>query len=98
MALFEQWMEAWQQAYHLPPDRISEVLCPNCRARELQLRFYTYNPKWRAHGAFWCGKCLEGLALGPCKVPAAYNLVRHEDANIPNFRLVPPDSRGGRGS
>lgn len=90
MALFEQWLEAFQQAYHLPPERISEVACPNCGARSLQLRFVVYLPGGEAHMAFWCSDCLQGIALGPSEVPDAYHRIRHEDANIPNYRVVPP--------
>src|SRR5690348_9594938 len=81
MASSEQWLEALQPVYDPSPKNISTLRCPNCGARELRLCFYTYNPKWRPHGAFWCSKCLQGVALGPCVVPAAYKLVRHEDAN-----------------
>lgn len=91
MTLFEQWLEAFQQAYHLPPERVSEVVCPNCGARALQLRFVTYLPDGEAHGVFWCGSCLQGIAPGPSMVPAAYHRVRREDANIPNYRVVSPD-------
>lgn len=91
MTLFEQWLEAFQQAYHLSPERVAEVMCPNCGDRELQLRFVTYLPHGEAHAVFWCGNCLEGIALGPSKVPGAYQQIRSEDANIPNYRIVPPD-------
>jgi len=90
VASFEQWLEAFQQAC-VSPQRASELRCPNCGVRALQLRFVTYRPNGEAHMAFWCDHCLEGIALGPSKVPAAYTRVRHEDAHIPNYRLVPPD-------
>ena len=98
MASFEQWLGAFQQAY-LSPERASGLMCPNCGARELQLRFVTYGHReGEANVAFWCGNCLQGIAPGPSEVPAAYNRVRHEDADIPNYRIVPPTGRGGSGS
>lgn len=90
MASFEQWLEALQPVY-LSAKRASELICPNCGARALQLRFVTYLPDGEAHAVFWCGNCLEGIAPGPSKVPAAYQRVRRDDANIPNYRVVPPD-------
>jgi hypothetical protein len=98
MATFEQWLEALQPVYDLSPKRASELTCPNCGAKALQLRFVTYVPEGRAFIAFWCDKCLEGLAPGPCTVPAAYHPVRPEDANIPNYRCPPPSGHGGNGS
>jgi len=95
MASFKQWLEAFQQIYHLSPERASEVECPNCGARELQLRFVTYRPDGEAHMAFWCGNCLEGISLGPSEVPEAYHRVRREEANIPDYRIVPPSGRDG---
>lgn len=91
MASFEQWLEALQPVYDMSPKRASELLCPNCGAGELQLRFVMYHPEWRAFIAFWCDNCLEGLAPRPCKVPVGYHPVRDVDANIPNYRCVPPN-------
>ncbi len=98
MATFEQWLEAFQPVYYLPPERVAEVMCPNCGARALQVRFVTHLPDGEAHLAFWCDNCLEGIAPGPSGVPAAYHRVRDADANIPNYRVVPPSGRGGSGS
>jgi hypothetical protein len=91
LPLFEQWLEAFHQACDRPPERIAEVVCPNCGARGLQLRFVEYNPEWRAFGAFWCSSCLKGISLGPCGVPVTYERIRPEDAHIPNFQIVPPE-------
>jgi hypothetical protein len=91
MASFEQWLEALQPIYDLPPSRVSELMCPNCGAMTLQLRFVTFLPEGRPFIAFWCGNCLEGIAPGPGTIPIAYNPIRPEDANIPNYRVVPPD-------
>jgi uncharacterized Zn finger protein (UPF0148 family) len=91
LTLFEQWRVAWQQACDLPPERIAEVACPSCGARDLQVRFVQHHPEWRAFGVFWCANCLKGISLGPCSVPAAHERVRPEDAHIPNFDLVPRD-------
>jgi DNA-directed RNA polymerase subunit M/transcription elongation factor TFIIS len=91
LPLFEQWLEAFQQACARPPERIAEVACPSCGMQELQLRFVEHNPEWRAFGAMWCSKCLKGISLGPCGVPAAYARIRPEDAHIPNFQIVPPE-------
>lgn len=41
MASYEEWLDAFQQAYRAP-DRVSELACPNCGARELRLRFVLY--------------------------------------------------------
>ncbi len=91
MASFEQWLEAWQHAYHLPPERISEVVCPNCSAGDLQLRFVTHRPDGSAYVRFWCDHCLEGIAPGPSEVPTAYFRVRREDTNIPNLPTRAPE-------
>ena len=97
MASFEQWPEAFQQAYP-SPERASELQCPNCGVRTLQLRFVTHCHGGEAYVAFWCDNCLEGIAPGPSEVPAAYDRVRDVDANIPNYRLVPPTKGGGSDS
>jgi hypothetical protein len=89
MASFEQWLGAFQRACR-SPKRASELSCPNCGVRALQLRFVTHRPDGWAYIAFWCDQCLEGIAPGRGTVPAAYSPVRDVDANIPNFCLVPP--------
>ena len=95
MASYEQWLEAFNQAYSAP-DRIGGLACPNCGARELQLRFVTYgNREDRANAVFWCGSCLEGMPPSPSQVPVGCATVRHEDAGVPNYRVVPPIGRGG---
>jgi hypothetical protein len=48
---------------------------------------------YRAPRRFWCGSCLEGMAPGPCEVPAACTPVRQEDAGVPNYRIVQPAGR-----
>jgi hypothetical protein len=98
MASFEQWLEAFQPIYDQTPKKASELPCPNCGAKALQLRFVTHRPEWRAFMAFWCGNYLEGIAPGPCAVPAGYNTVRDNVANIPNYRVVFPSGRGRIGS
>ena len=55
MVSYEQWLEAFQQAYRAP-DRIAELACPNCVT------------------------------------------VRYGDADIPNYRVVPPTGCGGDAS
>src|SRR5215469_18125822 len=98
MTSYEEWLEAFQRAYSAP-DRVPELACPNCWAKELHLRFVTYdNQESGANVAFWCGNCLRGIAPGPSDVPTACPRVRHEDANIPNCRIVPPTGRDGSGS
>src|SRR5262249_25138707 len=98
MASFEQWLEAVQPVYAPHPKRVSELLCPNCGARALQLRFVRHHPTWRAFMAFWCDHCLEGIYPGPSTVPAGYTPVGPEDANIPKYRAVFPSGRGGSGT
>jgi hypothetical protein len=36
----EQWLESFQKAYGAP-DRISDLACPNCSARQLRLRYHS---------------------------------------------------------
>ena len=90
MASFEQWEEAFQQAY-LSPERAAELRCPNCGVRALQLRFVTHREGGWAYIAFWCDHCLEGIAPGPGDAAGKFPRVRDVDAHIPNYRLVPPD-------
>jgi hypothetical protein len=95
MASYEQWLEAFQRAY-CAPDRTSELACPNCGVRELRLRFVIYGDREdRANAVFWCGNCLEGLPPGPSEVPAGCARVRHEDADIPNYRIAQSARRSG---
>lgn len=95
MASYERWLEAFQGAYRAP-DRIAGLACPNCGARELRLRFVIYGDREdRANAVFWCGSCLEGMPPGPSEIPAGCAAVRHEDAGIPDYRVVPPTGRGG---
>ena len=98
MASYEQWLDVFQQAY-CAPDRVSELACPNCGARELRLRFVLYgNQGHEASAVFWCDSCLEGMPPGPSEVPAACTPVRREDAHVPNYRIVPPTGRSERAS
>lgn len=98
MASYERWLEAFQGAYRAP-GRVVELTCPNCGARELRLRFVTYGDREeRANAVFWCESCLEGMPPGPSEVPVGCATVRHADADIPNYRVVPPTGRGGDAS
>jgi hypothetical protein len=87
--VFEQWLEALQQACDLPPERVVEVVCPNCGVRELQLRFVDRRPDGDARVAFWCNHCLEGIAFERYEVPAAYQQAQDQAAHIPSYRLAP---------
>lgn len=92
MASFEQWLEAFQEAY-AAPDRASGFPCPNCGAQELRLRFVLYGDRGRTVNAvFWCDHCLEGMPPGPSELPVGSTPVRSDAANIPNYRIVPPTS------
>jgi hypothetical protein len=98
MATYEQWLDAFKQSYS-GPDRISELPCPNCGVRKLELRFVIYSDQRNAANAvFWCGNCLEGMTPGPSQVPAICTPIRAEDANVPNYRIVPPTGRGEHAS
>lgn len=90
MATYQEWLDAFQRAYRAP-DRVSELACPNCGARELRLRFVLYGRQEReANAAFWCDSCLQGMPPGPSEVPATCTPVRSEDAHVPNYRIVAP--------
>jgi hypothetical protein len=93
MASYVQWLEAFQRGYRAL-DRIVELACPNCGACELRLCFVVYGDREdRADAVFWCGSCLEGMPPGPSEVPAGCATVRYEDADIPDYRVVPPAGR-----
>jgi hypothetical protein len=47
------------------------------------------------HAAFWCDACLQGIALGPSRIPAEGERVRRDEASVPRYRLV--QQPGGRG-
>lgn len=95
MASFEQWMDAFQRAYH-EPGRISALACPNCGSRDLQLRFVLYVRGRDANAAFWCDNCLQGMPPDRSEVPDGCTPVRAEDAGVPNYRIVPPTGRSER--
>lgn len=95
MASYEQWLDAFQDAYQ-EPGLVSGLVCPSCGARGLQLRFVLYGSRERdANAVFWCGNCLQGLPPGPSEVPDGCTPVRREDAGIPDYRIVPPTGRSG---
>ena len=86
-------MRSYQTAYS-SPNRLSTMMCPNCEANDLNLVYVIYgSDQGQAHGAFWCGACLEGLALGPAPVPPQAVVVNLQDVDIPRFRIVPPPGR-----
>jgi hypothetical protein len=73
------------------------LACPNCGARDLHLRFVLYGSReHEASAVFWCGSCLQGMPPGSSEVPAACTPVRREDADIPNYGIVPPTGRSAR--
>lgn len=93
MASYRAWMDVFQQAYRAP-DRVPELACPNCGARQLHMVFVIFGSRGhRANAVFWCGRCLEGMPADPSAVPAGCQPMRHEDADVPNFRIVPPAGR-----
>lgn len=98
MALYEKWLGAFQHAYR-DPDRVSDLTCPNCGAQELHLRFLYYGSReHQANVAFWCGSCLQGMPTGPSEVPQSCTPVWHEDAHVPNYRIVAPTRQSERDS
>lgn len=93
MTSYEQWLDVFQQAYRAP-DRVSALACPNCGAGELHLCFVLYGTlEHEANVVFWCGSCLEGMPPGPSEVPTGCIPVRTEEADIPDYRIVPPAHR-----
>lgn len=98
MAAYEQWLDVFQLAYRAP-DRVSELACPNCGARELRLRFVLYGTsEHEVNAVFWCDSCLEGMPPGPSELPVTCIPVRPEDVSVPNYRTVPPSGRSERAS
>lgn len=97
MASFEQWGKAWNQAYHLSPERAAELRCPNCGVRALQLRFVTYRPGDAASMVFWCDKCLEGSLWDVARFQLP---TRRSELKTLTFRSSDscPPSEGGGGS
>ena len=93
MVSYDEWLNAFQLAYRAP-ERVAELACPNCGARELRLLFILQGGRGNeADAVFWCGSCLEGMPPGPSEVPAGCRPVRLEDAGVPNYRVVPPTGR-----
>ena len=98
MASYEQWLDVFQKAYSAP-DQVLDLVCPNCGAKDLRLRFVILGGDGaRSDAVFWCGSCLEGMLPGPSEVPATCTPVRREDANVPNYRFEPPMGRRGGAS
>jgi hypothetical protein len=92
-ASYESWMDAFQQAYE-SPERVPDLACPNCGYRQLHLKFVIYGKdESEGHGSFWCANCLQGLALGPCRVPSVADRVPLEAAEIPRYKIVPPPTK-----
>ena len=87
---FPMWLTAFQRAYDAPHE-VAAIACPNCGARELELWFVLYGADERdGNVAFWCDRCLHGVALGPSRIPSSANRVKAEAAQIPPFCIVPP--------
>jgi hypothetical protein len=89
VATYDEWLDVFELAYHAP-DRVSELECPSCGARALQLRYVISGSTGdRANPVFWRDGCLQGLFFCPGPVPAGCTSVRHDDADVPDFRIVP---------
>ena len=94
-ASFEQWLQAFQAAYE-HPGAIDRLACPQCGEHQLNLRFILYGSREdEGHIVFWCCNCNNGIALGPGTVPVGGVTVRRENAQIPQFHVVPPGDGEG---
>lgn len=89
---YQDWVDHYERAYRAP-DTVHELTCPNCAARTLRLEFVIDSlGDDRATAAFWCGTCLQGLAMSPIQVPESSDPTVRRDTSIPNYSLVLPES------
>ncbi len=94
-ATYDQWAAAYQQAYAAAEETVTDLACPNCGATQLHLVFVVSGQRAdRGRAAFWCGNCLKGVLMAPCRVPRRAPRFTDDTAAIPNYALVPPPNRG----
>jgi hypothetical protein len=85
---FAQWSATFNEAC-LAPRSVDPMRCPTCGSHEFQLIYLIDDPV-ESYGmfAFWCDACLTGHPPGIGPIPDGARRVRHEDARIPDYRLV----------
>ncbi|MEU7619237.1 hypothetical protein AB0B27_24510 [Micromonospora rifamycinica] len=93
MATFDEWLDAYDVAYHALPVRPGQQ-CPNCGHRTLRLVFTAPPGSGYGYASFWCDTCLEGIHLSRAPVPDGAEVqplglpAEERNRNIPNYRLV----------
>lgn len=87
---FEMWSDAYEEVWHRP-ERLSEVSCPECGHRRLCLRFVSFlGLPSSVIPTFWCDACRTGFAPTRGVLPDWASPVSWDDADIPDYRMVPP--------
>ncbi|BAL86476.1 hypothetical protein AMIS_12560 [Actinoplanes missouriensis 431] len=93
MATFDQWLDAYSDAYDMIPGPI-DAACPNCGQQCLRLVFTSVPGRDVGYAHFWCDNCLQGIGVSRTLVPEHAlvqdgRLPRDErEPKIPNFRIA----------
>ena len=93
MATFEQWLDAYDDAYDSVPGHLHDA-CPNCGQHRLRLVFTGDLQRMVGYAHFWCDHCLQGIGISRAVIPVR-SVVRDilqpaEDRvpKIPNVHLA----------
>ncbi|GAA1559262.1 hypothetical protein GCM10009741_75350 [Kribbella lupini] len=91
--IYDRWLDAYEAAYR-DQGALQRLACPTCGEVALQLVFVidAYGDG-RATSAFWCKKCLWGIAPNSTSVPSSATAVLRGEEEVPDYRLVLDDGR-----
>jgi hypothetical protein len=68
MATYDQWLDAFSDAYDLvPAPPIAE--CPHCGHPSLRLVFTGDLDRMVGYAHFWCDNCLHGIGISRTTIP-----------------------------
>jgi hypothetical protein len=93
MATFDEWLEAYSDAYEMIPGPLTDA-CPNCGHHRLRLVFTGDLDRMIGYAHFWCDNCLQGIGISRTTIPAGATVqdIRHppdtREPKIPNYQLA----------
>lgn len=93
MAAYDEWFEAFGDAYDAVPERTATA-CPRCGHRRLRLVFTGEPGGNSGYAQFWCEHCLHGIVTSRTGIPDGAELrdirlpVEERVPRVPHFELV----------